>query len=281
MSTLDVVDLSVTYGSAGHVTRAVDSVSLRVDGGSVLGLVGESGSGKSTLARALVSLAPVSGGSILLDGEPIHPVSGRVTRAMHARRRKLQMVFQDPYASLNPRRTVGASIAEGLAAAGIRRSSAVRTEVLSLLELVRLDPAHAQSLPSSLSGGQRQRVAIARALALNPAIIVCDEPTSALDVTTQARVLKLFKDIQKNTGVAYLFISHDLGVVNEISDDIAVLYRGQIVEIGQAHQVATAPRDPYTRRLQMAAPIADPAKQRVRRAQRLALLATEQSGVDA
>jgi peptide/nickel transport system ATP-binding protein len=123
MSTLDVIDLSVTYGAAGHSTRAVDAVSLRVEGGSVLGLVGESGSGKSTLARALVSLAPVSGGSILLDGEPIHPSTGRVTRAMRARRRKLQMVFQDPYASLNPRRTVGASIAEGLAAAGVHRRS--------------------------------------------------------------------------------------------------------------------------------------------------------------
>jgi peptide/nickel transport system ATP-binding protein len=254
MSTLDVVDLSVTYGSAGHVTRAVDSVSLRVDGGSVLGLVGESGSGKSTLARALVSLAPVSGGSILLDGEPIHPVSGRVTRAMHARRRKLQMVFQDPYASLNPRRTVGASIAEGLAAAGIRRSSAVRTEVLSLLELVRLDPAHAQSLPSSLSGGQRQRVAIARALAARPEILIADEITAALDVSVQAATLNLLRDVQEETRVGMLFITHNLAVVRYLAHSVCVMRNGKFVEWGETDNVIDRPASPYTRQLIDAAP---------------------------
>jgi peptide/nickel transport system ATP-binding protein len=250
-------------------------VSFDLHPGKTLSLVGESGSGKTTIGRAILGLAPVSEGTVRFRGDLI---SG-VTRS---RRRQLatdiQVVFQDPYSSLNPAMTVESILVEPLNAAGVEGG---RQKVRDLLDAVGLPVDAGGRYPREFSGGQRQRVAIARALALNPAIIVCDEPTSALDVTTQARVLKLFKDIQKNTGVAYLFISHDLGVVNEISDDIAVLYRGQIVEIGQAHQVATAPRDPYTRRLQMAAPIADPAKQRVRRAQRLALLATEQSGVDA
>lgn len=273
---LEVRDLVVRYrGRRRQETTVIDRVSFDLHPGKTLSLVGESGSGKTTIGRAILGLAPVSEGTVRFRGDLI---SG-VTRS---RRRQLatdiQVVFQDPYSSLNPAMTVESILVEPLNAAGVEGG---RQKVRDLLDAVGLPVDAGGRYPREFSGGQRQRVAIARALALNPAIIVCDEPTSALDVTTQARVLKLFKDIQKNTGVAYLFISHDLGVVNEISDDIAVLYRGQIVEIGQAHQVATAPRDPYTRRLQMAAPIADPAKQRVRRAQRLALLATEQSGVDA
>jgi peptide/nickel transport system ATP-binding protein len=187
-------------------------------------------------------------------------------------------VFQDPYSSLNPSMTVESILVEPLAAAGVEGG---RARVRHLLDAVGLPAGAGQRYPREFSGGQRQRVAIARALALEPAVIVCDEPTSALDVTTQATVLSLFKDLQAATGVAYLFISHDLGVVNEISDRIAVLYKGRIAEIGDAHQVATRPRHEYTHRLQMAAPVADPKRQRERREQRLALLATgpHESGI--
>jgi ABC-type glutathione transport system ATPase component len=266
---LQVRDLVVRFPGRrrGAATTVIDGVSFDLAPGETLSLVGESGSGKTTIGRAILGLAPVTDGSITFRGETISNVS-------RSRRRKLasdiQVVFQDPYSSLNPSMSVESILVEPLAATGVQGG---RERVRQLLDAVGLPAGAGQRYPREFSGGQRQRVAIARALALEPAMIVCDEPTSALDVTTQATVLSLFKDLQTATGVAYLFISHDLGVVNEISDRIAVLYKGRIAEIGEAHQVATAPQHEYTRQLQMAAPVADPQKQRERREQRLAALA--------
>jgi ABC-type glutathione transport system ATPase component len=243
----------------------IDGVSFDLASGETLSLVGESGSGKTTIGRAILGLAPVTEGTITLRDETISNIP-RARRRVLAR--DLQVIFQDPYSSLNPSMTVGDILVEPLTAAG---TTGGRARIRELLDAVGLPADAAGRYPREFSGGQRQRVAIARALALDPALIVCDEPTSALDVTTQARVLTLLDDIQKATGVAYLFISHDLGVVNEISDRIAVLYHGKIVELGQAQQVAAAPRHEYTRRLQMAAPVADPVRQRERRELRRAL----------
>jgi ABC-type glutathione transport system ATPase component len=266
---LQVKDLVVRFpGRRGRATTVIDGVSFDLAPGETLSLVGESGSGKTTIGRAILGLAPVSVGTISFRGDTISNIP-RARRRQLAR--DIQVVFQDPYSSLNPALSVGDILVEPLTAAGV---SGGRARVRELLDAVGLPADAARRYPREFSGGQRQRVAIARALALDPKVIVCDEPTSALDVTTQARVLKLFKDLQQATGVAYLFISHDLGVVNQISDRIAVLYRGEIVEIGAAHRVATAPAHAYTRRLQMAAPVADPKKQRERRALRLAVLAT-------
>ena len=265
---LEVRDLFVRFpGSRGKQTEVIHGVSFDMEPGKTLSLVGESGSGKTTIGRAILGLAPVSEGSVTFRGAPISNVPRSQRRKIAS---DIQVVFQDPYSSLNPSMTVESILVEPLAAAGVEGG---RTKVRELLDAVGLPADAGHRYPREFSGGQRQRIAIARALALQPSIIVCDEPTSALDVTTQAKVLKLFKELQQATGVAYLFISHDLGVVNEISDRIAVLYRGEIVEIGDARQVATAPRHEYTRRLQMAAPVADPKKQRQRRELRQRLLA--------
>lgn len=265
---LKVEDLVVRFpGRRGAVTEVIRGVSFDLEPGKTLSLVGESGSGKTTIGRAILGLAPVSEGTIAFRDHTISNISRPERRKLAS---DIQVVFQDPYSSLNPAMTVESILVEPLAAAGIQGG---RARVRELLDAVGMPADAAGRYPREFSGGQRQRIAIARALALEPSLIVCDEPTSALDVTTQARVLRLLKDLQKQTGVAYLFISHDLGVVNQVSDRIAVLYRGQIVEIGDAHQVATAPREEYTQRLQMSAPVADPAKQRERRAERLALLA--------
>ncbi|MFI6252175.1 ATP-binding cassette domain-containing protein [Streptomyces sp. NPDC051016] len=266
---LKVENLVVRFAERrGRGKTVIDGVSFDLAPGETLGLVGESGSGKTTIGRAILGLAPVSGGVITFRGETISNVS-------RAHRRKtasdIQVVFQDPYSSLNPSMTVGSILVEPLDAAGVEGAAA---RIRELLDAVGLPADAARRFPREFSGGQRQRVAIARALALSPAVIVCDEPTSALDVTTQAKVLTLLKDIQRETGVAYVFISHDLGVVNDISDRTAVLNDGRIVELGDAAQVATAPVHPYTRRLQMAAPVADPKGQRERRAERLAVLRT-------
>jgi peptide/nickel transport system ATP-binding protein len=271
---LEVRDLAVTYKSRrGGSAPVIHGVSFDLAAGETLSLVGESGSGKTTIGRAILGLAPVTGGSITFRGNTISNIS-------RSQRRKLatdvQVVFQDPYTSLNPAMTVESILVEPLSAAGVTGG---RNRVRELLEAVGLPAGWGRRYPREFSGGQRQRIAIARALALRPAIIVCDEPTSALDVTTQAKVLALLKELQQSTGVAYLFISHDLGVVNSISDRIAVLYRGKIVEMGEAHQVAAAPHHEYTKRLQMAAPIADPREQRLRREQRLALLGAGDAAV--
>jgi len=265
---LQVDDLEVTFsGRRGKLARVIRGVSFDLAAGETLSLVGESGSGKTTIGRAILGLAPVTGGAITFRGETISNISRKLRRTLAT---DIQVVFQDPYSSLNPSMTIENILVEPLLAAGVEGGS---TRVRELLDAVGLPKDAGSRYPREFSGGQRQRVAIARALAMDPAVIVCDEPTSALDVTTQARVLTLFKELQEATGVAYLFISHDLGVVNDISDRIAVLYRGEIVEIGEAQQVASAPRHDYTRRLQMAAPVADPKKQRARRRLRLELLA--------
>lgn len=266
---LQVENLVVTYKGRHFSKRVIDNVSLELKAGETLSLVGESGSGKTTIGRAILGLAPVTEGSIKFRGDTI----SNITRAQRRKvARGIQVVFQDPYSSLNPSMTVEDILVEPMAAAG---ATGGRLRVRELLNAVGLPSDAGTRYPREFSGGQRQRIAIARALALDPAVIICDEPTSALDVTTQSRVLTLFKELQEQTGVAYLFISHDLGVVNSISDRIAVLYQGAVVEIGEADQVALAPRHEYTRRLQMAAPVADPKKQRERRAARLKLLSDE------
>jgi ABC-type glutathione transport system ATPase component len=265
---LRVEDLEVTFpGRRGKATRVIHGVSFDLAAKETLSLVGESGSGKTTIGRAILGLAPVTGGTITFRSETISNISRPLRRKLAT---DIQVVFQDPYSSLNPSMPVENILVEPLEAAGVQGG---RERVRELLDAVGLPKDAGRRYPREFSGGQRQRVAIARALAMDPAIIVCDEPTSALDVTTQARVLTLFKELQEATGVAYLFISHDLGVVHDVSDRIAVLYRGEIVELGEAEQVATAPRHEYTHRLQMAAPIADPKRQRARRKLRLELLA--------
>lgn len=262
---LEVKDLIVRFpGKWGKTTEIIHGVGFELYSGETLSLVGESGSGKTTIGRAVLGLAPVSSGEVLFRGERISNIP-RKERRRHAK--NIQVVFQDPYTSLNPSMTIESILEEPLQASGIKDS---RTKIAELLDSVGLPKGAGRRYPREFSGGQRQRIAIARALALEPAVIICDEPTSALDVTTQANVLNLLRDLQKETGVAYLFISHDLGVVNSISDRIGVLYKGQIVEIGDAAQVANSPKHAYTRRLQMAAPIADPVLQRKRREERLA-----------
>lgn len=265
---LQVKDLVVRFpGKRRTTVEVIHGVSFDLHPGETLSLVGESGSGKTTIGRSILGLAPVSEGTVSFRGRPISNISRRDRRRTAT---DIQVVFQDPYTSLNPSMSVESILVEPLTATGVKGG---RARVRELLDAVGLPSDAGRRFPREFSGGQRQRIAIARALALNPAVIICDEPTSALDVTTQATVLGLFKDLQERTGVAYLFISHDLGLVNSISDRIAVLYQGEIVELGEAHQVATAPRHDYTRKLQMTAPVADPKKQRERRVERLRVLA--------
>jgi ATPase components of various ABC-type transport systems, contain duplicated ATPase len=249
----------------------VKGVSLDILPGETVGLVGESGSGKTTLGRAALGLAPVTEGTIRYDGEDISHLNRRERRALSS---EIQVVFQDPYSSLNPSMTIEQILAEPLTVAGVSSTEA-KQRVRDLLDQVGL-PSDARSrLPREFSGGQRQRVAIARAMALSPRLVVCDEPVSALDLSTQARVLDLFIEIQERTGVAYLFVTHDLAVVRHISHRVAVMYRGEIVESGDGEQVTSRPRHPYTQRLFMAAPVPDPDKQEERRTARRAFLASE------
>jgi peptide/nickel transport system ATP-binding protein len=271
---LDIKDLVVEYPGKGFRAqpfRALKGVSLDILPGETVGLVGESGSGKTTLGRAALGLAPVTEGSIRYEGKEIAHLKRQERRALSS---EIQVVFQDPYSSLNPSMTIEQILTEPLTAAGVAGKEA-KTRVHDLLDQVGL-PADARGrLPREFSGGQRQRVAIARALALRPRLIVCDEPVSALDLSTQARVLDLFIDIQDRTGVAYLFVTHDLAVVRHISHRVAVMYRGEIVESGDGERVTSRPEHPYTQRLFMAAPVPDPDKQEERRIARRALLASE------
>ncbi|GLI02306.1 ATP-binding cassette domain-containing protein [Phytohabitans aurantiacus] len=271
MSLLDIDDLVVEYPGKGWRRapfRALKGVSLSIGTGETLGLVGESGSGKTTLGRAVLGLAPVSGGTIRYDGRVISTLNRAQRRALSD---EIQVVFQDPYTSLNPAMTVEDILTEPLLVTGVSRVEAER-RVRDLLDQVRLPADAGQRLPREFSGGQRQRIAIARALSRDPRLIVCDEPVSALDLSTQSRVLDLFIEIQERTGVAYLFITHDLAVVRHISHRVAVMYRGEIVETGDAATVTQNPEHPYTRRLLLAAPVPDPERQARRRAERLALL---------
>ncbi|GAB2758521.1 ATP-binding cassette domain-containing protein [Sinomonas soli] len=269
---LEVSDLVVEYPGKGFRAtpfRALSGVGAEIAEGETLGLVGESGSGKTTLGRALLGLAPVTGGRILFQGRDISHASRAQRRRLS---RDIQVVFQDPYTSLNPAMTIGDILAEPLRVQGQGEAEA-RRRIRELLDQVNLPADAIHRLPREFSGGQRQRVAIARALALAPKLIVCDEPVSALDLSTQARVLDLFLQIQRDTGVAYLFVSHDLDVVRHVSHRVAVMYRGEIVEEGDAEQVTREPRHPYTQRLLLASPVPDPDRQAERRAQRKALLA--------
>lgn len=267
---LEIKDLDVIYpgGRGRQPFHALKSVSLDILPGETVGLVGESGSGKTTLGRAVLGLAPVSGGTITFAGRDISHLSRRDRRGLA---KDMQVVFQDPYSSLNPSMTIEQILAEPLTANGVEGREA-RAAVGDLLDKVRLPADAASRLPKEFSGGQRQRIAIARALALDPKLIVADEAVSALDLSTQARVLELFIEIQDATGVAYLFVTHDLAVVRHVSHRVAVLYRGEIVEQGAADQVTKDPEHPYTQRLLMAAPVPDPDRQEQRRANRLRLL---------
>jgi peptide/nickel transport system ATP-binding protein len=268
---LTVKDLDVTYPGKGFRKegfKALHSVSIEVGLGETLGLVGESGSGKTTLGRAILGLAPVTAGSISFEGKDITK-AGRGERRLLSR--DMQVVFQDPYTSLNPSMEIGQILAEPLQIQGLGAADA-KKRIAELLDQVGLPSDALQRLPREFSGGQRQRVAIARALALSPKLIVCDEPVSALDLTTQARILDLFLQIQKDTGVSYLFVSHDLDVVRHISHRVAVMYKGEIVEQGAASKVTVKPEHPYTQRLLMASPVPDPDRQAKRREERRRLL---------
>ncbi|MFF1923903.1 ABC transporter ATP-binding protein [Streptomyces sp. NPDC058221] len=251
MSELVFDGVSVRYGARRHALTAVDGAHLTVPSGQVMGLVGESGSGKSTLARAAVGLAPLATGRILLGGTDIRQLRGR--------RRPLQMVFQDPYSSLDPRMSVGDCVAEALPRERGRGGTVRRAEIAHLLEQVNLDPGRASMLPGQLSGGQRQRVALARALAGRPQAVIADEITSALDVSVQGAVLNLVRDVQRQMKLTMLFISHNLAVVRYVSDHIAVMYLGRIVEAGPTEEVLADPRHPYTRDLLAAVPSRIPA----------------------
>lgn len=250
---------TVTYPArhGSPAFRAVDEVSLTVRRGEVLGLVGESGSGKTTLGRTAVGLVPLTGGRVLVEGHDLGEISARQLRDL---RRDVAFVQQDPATSLDPRLTIAASVREPLDVHGVGSAVDRRRRVLELLEAVRLPVAFADRLPHQLSGGQRQRVALARALALRPKLLIADEPTSALDVSVQAEVLELFTAIQQELGFACLFVSHDLAVVHQVADRVAVLRSGSVIEAGPVDTVFTAPRDTYTRALIDAVPLADPSR---------------------
>ena len=241
--------------------RAVDGVSFQVQRGETLGLVGESGSGKSTACRAVLQLIKPTSGSVKFEGREI---AGLGQRQMRPLRREMQMIFQDPYASLNPRKRVGQIVGDPLKRQGVASGSELRRQVQELLVRVGLSSEHFNRFPHEFSGGQRQRIGIARALSLKPKLVICDEPVSALDVSIQAQIVNLLDDLQDEFGLAYLFVAHDIGVVRHISDRIAVMNEGKIVEQGSADQVCEHPKDAYTKKLLAAVPIPDPKESRER-----------------
>jgi oligopeptide/dipeptide ABC transporter ATP-binding protein len=240
-------------GPRMHV-HAIDGVSLDVLRGETLGIVGESGCGKSTLGRCMIRLLDLTSGTVVFDGQDISTTPRQRLRGL---RREMQMVFQDPIASLNPRKTVGTIVSDPLRAHGMRDRAALRRRTADLLAMVGLSPEHERRYPHEFSGGQRQRISVARALALEPRLLIADEPVSALDVSVQAQVVNLLSDLQDELQLTYVFIAHDLAVVRHISDRIAVMYLGKIVELGTADDVCAHPRHPYTEALLSAAPIPD------------------------
>jgi ABC-type oligopeptide transport system ATPase subunit len=275
---LEVRDLTKHFGNTGGLfgrgasgIRAVDGVSFTVERGRTLGLVGESGSGKSTTGYCVLRLIDPTSGTIRFQGEDITAVRGEPLRRL---RRDMQVIFQDPLASLNPYMSVEEIVAEPLLVHGIGTGVERAASVRKLLDLVGLPAAAAGRRPHEFSGGQCQRIGIARALALEPQLIVCDEAVSALDISIQAQILNLLKDIQRDTGVSYLFIAHDLAVVRTISDSIAVMQNGKVVESGSAAEIYASPGHPYTQQLLAAAPVPDPRAMRARRAAKRALVDT-------
>ena len=258
---LQVTDLAKRFPVSGplggpkRIVHAVDGVSFAIGRGETLGLVGESGCGKSTVGRMIVRLMEPSEGAVIFDGQDI---SHRPETRLGSVRRKMQMVFQDPYGSLNPRMRAGDIVGEPLKVHGVARGSELADRVEVLFRKVGLRPDQMRNTPGAFSGGQRQRIAIARAIALDPDLVVADEPVSALDVSIQAQVVNLLCDLQDELGLSYLFIAHDLGIVRHVSDRIAVMYLGRIVETGAAEEVFANPRHPYTRSLLEAVPQPDP-----------------------
>jgi oligopeptide/dipeptide ABC transporter ATP-binding protein len=269
VSLLEVQNLKVhfpvkrgLFNPVRDFVRAVEDVSFTIAPGETLGLVGESGCGKTTLGRAIVRLIEPTAGSIRFDGKDLAHLSGAELRA---RRRQLQMIFQDPYGSLNPRMTVEDIIGEALDINGLADGKSARAKrVAELLKAVGLDAAYAQRYPHEFSGGQRQRIGIARALAVEPKLIVCDEPVSALDVSVQAQIINLLQDLQQQHGIAYLFIAHDLAVVEHISRRVMVMYLGKVVELAEAKALLRAPKHPYTQALISAVPEVNPDTKRKR-----------------
>ncbi|MBR0366847.1 MAG: dipeptide ABC transporter ATP-binding protein [Clostridia bacterium] len=245
-----------------QIVKAVDDVSLDIWPGETLGLVGESGCGKSSLGRTIVMINKPTAGRILVQGEDVTALRGEALKRF---RRDVQMIFQDPYASLNPRMTVGEIIREPMDIHRISEPEARDARVVELLRIVGLKPDHIRRYPHEFSGGQRQRISIARTLALNPRFIICDEPISALDVSIQAQIINLLKNVQREMGIAYLFIAHDIGMVKHISDRIGVMYLGHLVELGTSDDVYFKPLHPYTRALLSAIPIPDPVAGKARR----------------
>ncbi|WPD19337.1 ABC transporter ATP-binding protein [Thermaerobacter composti] len=260
---LEVRDLKRYFEvGRGAVLKAVDGVSFTLRRGEVLGLVGESGCGKSTVGRTIVRLYEPTAGQVLFDGQDVHKLTGKDLMRF---RRRAQMIFQDPYASLNPRMLVSEIIGEALDLHGMVKSRKERTErIHELLNLVGLNREHAGRFPHEFSGGQRQRIGIARALAVNPEFIVADEPISALDVSIQAQIVNLMTDLQEQFGLTYIFIAHDLSMVKHISDRVAVMYLGQIMELAPSDELYLRPQHPYTQALLSAVPIPDPTVERTR-----------------
>ena len=256
------------FGPQRGLVKAVDGVSFSVQAGETFAIVGESGCGKSTVARLVLRLIEPTSGAVRLEGRD---VLGAAPAELRALRRRMQIVFQDPFGSLNPRMTVRAMLTEPLALHDVVPAARHDERVAELLSLVGLHAESAQRYPHEFSGGQRQRLAIARALAAEPRLVVCDEPVSALDVSIQAQILNLLKDLQRDFGLTYLFISHDLAVVRTMSDEIAVMNQGKLVEVGPAEQIYLHPKDEYTRALFAAVPVPDPRRQRERKAERARL----------
>jgi oligopeptide/dipeptide ABC transporter ATP-binding protein len=252
----------IILSKLGGTVKAVDGVSLEVEEGKTLGLVGESGCGKSTLARLMLRLIKADNGEVFFEGSDILKLPNKQLQSV---RRSMQIIFQDPYASLNPRMTVGAIVMEPMIIHNEGTKAQRQRRAIELIRLVGLQPEHFTRYPHEFSGGQRQRIGVARALALNPRLIICDEPVSALDVSIQAQILNLLKELQGEFNLTYIFIAHDLSVVRHISDDVAVMYLGKIVERAEHDDLYNSPKHPYTVALMSAVPLPDPIKERERK----------------